>query len=461
MAYVVNFWTFSKKRNSTEQPVDNYKLFSLQCELMDSSGILNPTLKINSASIPNNVNIKFVNYAEIVDFGRYYYITNVRYDRGLWFLEMQVDVLASNKDFIASLTTYVLRSAINYDRTIMDNTYPIKTGAYFNATTQNSNPFATTFSSGYFVVGIINGDSSSYGAVSYYVFTSSEFRSFASYIIGHVNMFSATEISDQLLKLLFNPFQYIVSCTWLPITPPMGSVISSIPLGWWNVTASCHRLGSNVRASGTVTITIPVHPQATDRAYLKSEPYSQYYLDFPPFGAVSIPANFLVNASYVDFAWSCDCITGEGKLQMGANSAQPFNIMHGQIGVPIQLAQMTPDITSAVQQLVPTTGNATADSFLTTLANIGSALIQSNLPMQTTGSTGGFMAGYYPIRLTGIFYEVANEELYEFGAPCCKTLTLGDLSGFIQCAHGEFTGICTLTEREEVNSFLTSGFFME
>lgn len=462
MGYWINFWTFSKKKNSTEQPNNYYKKCNLNADLMNGSGILNPSFQINEdAWIGLNIDVTTLNYAEVPELERYYYITNWKYNRGLWICEMMVDVLASFKSSIGATTTYILRSASNYDRYLPDNLYPAKTGASFNATTQNSNPFATTFSSGYFVVGIINGDSSSYGAVSYYVFTSSQFRSFCNTLLGNFNVFSATEISDELGKMLFNPFQYIVSCTWLPVTPPTGSAISSVKIGWWSISASCSRLGSSVRTSGTVTISVPKHPDSTYRKYLLGEPYSQYYLDFPPFGSVSISANLLVSVSTLDFQWDCDCITGEGRLMIGANSAQPFNILHGQVGVPIQIAQMSPNIQGAIQQLIPTTGHEVVDSIISTLGNIGSALIASNFPMQTTGGNGGFMGGYYPIRLTGIFYNVANEEKTEFGAPCCQTLTISTLSGYVLCAHGDFIGNCTATETDEINNYLTSGFFYE
>ena len=462
MGYWINFWTFSKKKNSTEQPNNYYIKCNINADLMNGSGILNPSFQINEDAWTGlNIDITTLNYAEVPELERYYYITNWKYNRGLWICEMMVDVLASFKSSIGATTTYILRSASNYDRYLPDNLYPAKVGASFNATTQNLNPFATTFSSGYFVVGIINGDSSSYGAVSYYVFTSSQFRSFANTLLGSFSRFTANEISDQLGKMLFNPFQYIVSCTWLPIAPPMGSGISTIPLGWWSINGNANRLGSTVRASGTVTITIPKHPDSATRKYLLSEPYSQYYLDFPPFGNVTISADLIVSASYLDFYWTCDCITGEGKLSIGVNSTQPFTIMHGQIGVPIQLAQMSPDIMSAIQQILPSTGNDIADSIINTLGNIGSAMIAKNFPMQSTGGTGGFMGGYYPIRLTGIFHSIAQEELSEFGAPCCQTLTISTLSGYVLCAHGDFIGNCTTTETDEINNYLTSGFFYE
>lgn len=463
MSYTVNLWTFSKKRNSTEQPNDLYIKESISAEFMDTSGILNPTLKINAKSFDPLTNVSALNYAEIAEFSRYYYISNWRYDRGLWYCELMVDVLASFKSAIGSHTTYVLRSASNYDASLPDSLYPMKANPTLSMTAYDYNPFKVLYNNGYFVIGLINGDTGSYGAVSYYVFTSAQFRQFSNTILGSFNIFSATEISDQLGKLLFNPFQYIVSCTWIPVEPNTdATVLNTVKLGWWDVSASCKRLQTNVRASGVESITIPKHPSLTaSRQYLKCEPYTQYYLDFPPFGSLSLPANVLYNNASLSLVWDVDCITGAGRCCVTAGNGETIDVIHGQIGVPIQIAQMSPDISNAVQQIIPKTGINWADSLISMVGNIGSAMLANEFPMQTVGTTGGFMAGYYAITLTGIFYDVAPQEITEFGAPCCKTLTLSTLSGYVQCAHGDFAGNCTVTETEEINNYLTSGFFYE
>ena len=463
MSYALQFFNFSKRRNSTKRPTENDLITSFNAEFMDESGILSPTFKVSPGRFANtNVKPHALNYARVPEFNRYYYITNWKYDRGLWYCEMLADVLASYKTAIGATNTYILRSASNVDRYIVDNMYPVKVGATFNATTNANNPFATAFSSGWFVIGVINGDAGGMGAVSYYVFTNSQFRTFCNTMMGNISIFEAQEISTELMKALLNPFQYVVSCTWMPVQPPLGATLSGINIGWWTIPCSCARLSGYVRTSGSVTITIPRNPEINPRAYLQSEPYTQYYLDFPPFGNISIPANYLVNTSYIDFQWDCDCITGSGKLSIGAgNGAQPFNILHGQIGVPVQMAQMIPNIVGQIQQSLPATGNAKLDSIIESLGNLGGAYLQSQLPMQSVGSNGGFMEGYYPIRLTGIFFGVAPENLAEFGAPCCRTLTINTLSGYVQCAHGDFSGNCTVTEIEEINSYMTSGFFYE
>lgn len=461
MAYEVRFYRFNKRKNSTKEPPSTPAPLSFNCQLMDGSGMLTPTFRLDfKASYPGDAPQAY-NYAYVSEWNRYYFVSDWEYALGMWNVKLNVDVLASWKAAIGGITTYILRSASNYDRYLPDNTYPVRSGATYATEQNNNNPFAMEFSSGYFVAGLINGDGSGYGPVNYYVFTAAEFRSFSNYLLSNVSHYNVSDISGDLLKVLMNPFQYVVSCMWLPFTPPLGPPVTSVGLGWWSIPVSATKLSGSVRAGGTITCQIPRNPEGAAKPFMYGEPYTEYYLDFPPFGSFSISADQLINATYLDMAWNCDCITGMGRLQIGANAAQPFNIVHAQIGVPVQLAQMGPRLATELQQALGSTGWEFADRLIETAADIGNALLATKMPMQTTGSTGGFSAGYYPIKLTGIFHGVAPESLAEFGAPCCKTLQIGSLSGYVQCAHGEFEGGATDSEIDAINNYMTSGFFYE
>ena len=490
MSYTVTFWSFAKKDNSTKQPTGAGT--SYVCDFADGSGILAPTIKLHTGFTDPSA----FTYAQISEFSRYYFVSNWRYDRGLWWADLVEDVLATYKSSIGALSMYVLRAASEMDGRIVDTKYPIKAGVALSQEQNNSNPFATAFSSGYFIVGIINNDSSAIGVTSYYVFTTAQFRSFAAFLLGNSSYLnSPPEISDSLLKCLVNPTQYITSCMWVPFTPPMGASVTSIPIGWWTLSGmSCSRLSGNTRASGSVTIGVPKHPDALTRGYyLLQEPYSTYYLDFPPFGSFSLPANALVDETLVDLYWNVDSITGEGRLDITAGPTGhrgTISVVHAQVGVPVSLAQNAPDLSSAIQQTVEAAASAptyqpsggrtavgrwindlyasisgavseAASGASETIGAIGNAMINSKLPLQVLGGNGGFMSGYYPIRLIGTFATLADDNTAEWGKPLCRTKTLNTLSGFIQCADTDFEISCTERERTAIAGFLTGGFFYE
>ena len=172
MSYSVEFWSFAKKDNSTKVPTTSGTSYT--CEVADTSGILSPTIKLHT----NFTDPSTYTYARISEFARYYFVSNWRYDRGLWWADLVEDVLATYKSAIGNLSMYVVRSSYSMDGRIVDNKYPIKTGTA-KIVQQKTNPFAVDVGSGYFIVGIINNDSSAIGVVSYYCFTSTEFRAFA------------------------------------------------------------------------------------------------------------------------------------------------------------------------------------------------------------------------------------------------------------------------------------------
>lgn len=498
MSYTVNFYRFAKKTNSTKQPTalpDE----TFTCDFMPGSSILAPTLRLNTSFLdPSNLT-----YADITALGRKYFVSNWRYDRGLWWCSLEEDILGTYKSSIGNFSMYVVRASSEMDGRIIDTKYPVKVGASFATEENLSNPFASKIEDGYFVVGIINGDAAAVGVTSYYVFTNAEFRAFSSFLMGNSSYLnSPSEISDELLKCLVNPTQYISSCIWLPFAPPMeATAISSINIGWWTVTASCHRLSNQMpRYATSLTINVPKHPDSATRGYyLLQEPYSSYFLDFPPFGDVSISANDLVDTTAIAFIITVDCITGKGRLDIEAGpvgNRGTINVVYAQVGVPVALAQNAPDLASVQQfamqpannnnenffHISKTSGNTRLGKWLneqideinsdidfigeqlknsTTIANIGNALVASRMPMQVVGGNGGFLAGAYSIRLIATFATITNDNSAEWGRPLCQVKTLSTLSGFIQCADADFELSCTAPERAAIGAFLTSGFYME
>lgn len=489
MSYNVTFYTFSKRDNSTKLPTGLISV-GMTCDLMDSSGILAPTLIIN------HTDPTAFNYCYITEFHRYYFINNWRYSLGFWTCEMQVDVLASWKAQIIQQELYVLRSASNFNGRIADTTYPLiaqKTFASGGLVEGAFNPFSASYQSGYFVVGIINTDSGAIGAVSYYVFTPAQFKTLVDKLMGDVSFYNVSDISDDLTKILANPFQYISSCLWFPFQPPTGASITSLPIGWWTFNISCSRLSGYSQWSATgPTLSIPKHPDALTRGYyLLAEPYTEYYLWFPPWGNFSIPADKVIDSDYLTFSSRVDCITGMGELRVYPyNSNVALSVIKSQIGVPIELAQLAPQLTNIPEQVVSTAQNLPAfeessiknigvhikeaasaienffntevGSTVSTIAgNIGTMILSKYCPSQSVGSTGSIMEGYVDPLLYAYFSYQTDMDSAEKGRPLCQKVRLSTLTGFVLCGEADINIACTKTELEAIKLYLTSGLFIE
>ena len=97
----INFYTFSKKENSTKRPTGAGTVLS--CNIKSRSSIVNPFIELKT-------NPTAFNYCYIPSFNRYYYISDITFDSGLWLVTCRIDVLATYKTEIGNTSMYILRS---------------------------------------------------------------------------------------------------------------------------------------------------------------------------------------------------------------------------------------------------------------------------------------------------------------------------------------------------------------
>lgn len=114
----VNFYTFTKRINSTAQPSGGT---SYSCILKEPTSVAAPEIALiwNGSSNPTAYN-----YAYIADFRRYYWVNNWTYKDRQWVARLAVDPLASFKSEIGASAKYVLRAASDYDPEAIDTLYP-------------------------------------------------------------------------------------------------------------------------------------------------------------------------------------------------------------------------------------------------------------------------------------------------------------------------------------------------
>ena len=94
------------------------KYSNIDIQILEPSSIINPTLKVSSGLIGNNVN-----YVYIPDLRRYYYIDNYIMENGFVRLECKVDVLMSFKNEILSEKVIAARSSNRYNLYLPDDKF--------------------------------------------------------------------------------------------------------------------------------------------------------------------------------------------------------------------------------------------------------------------------------------------------------------------------------------------------
>lgn len=477
---------FAKKENSTKRPPTGSLTLGLQGILKEPCSIMTPVVQIER--LPSDAMPFDYTYALWVESGRFYFIEDWVWVNGLWEVHMKEDVLATFKTEIGNSTEYVLRtdSTTDFNGEITDTTYPATTDVE-TETVVCPNVFTSDLTVGCYIVGIISGgDTQAVGAISYFLMTSSQFGALKEKlfsddnleIMGIIDAGGQTivqDLSQEVLKTLYNPYQYIVSCMWFPFPENLilnKTSVSAIKIGWWEYNLSGYRLYAQTVEVAEQAIQFTLHPQANTRgSYLNYAPYSKRSL-VGRFGIVALDSFNYLPGDTIDVAYTIDLVTGQCRTSIGRMRNNAYDLMterHFLLGVPIQIAQVGTDylgtVTTAVSAVAETASKATKldvggaiSSGVTGIYNT----IQSAMPqVETSGSNGSFLSAGYQTHVVTQFFKIVDEDIAHRGRPLCELRQLNTLTGFILCAEGEIDISCYDNERKEIVQYLTNGFFWE
>lgn len=467
--FQIELFSLSKEENSTKRPtLGSGESFTMQ--LKDSCSIIRPVIKFD---IGLTVNPSNYNFAYISEFGRYYFISDWTFSEALWYATLSIDVLATWKSNIGSSNLYVLRSASSSNENIVDRMYTTK-GDITISRQDFPNIWETEINNGFYVLGIINSEIGGVGSVTYYSLNRVQMKTLNSFLMGDFNWLDIdiADMVEGIQKILFNPYQYIVSCYWFPFAQ-LEDNITIIKYGWWE-TSSSGALMTQFVYSNNFTINIPKHPQIASRGnFLQSEPYSDYYLTFYPFGIVKLDSMDLYGKTYINIRVNVDLITGVGRLVVSANSVV-INSVLAQVAIPIQLSQVTTDYIGMAQSAISGAGNIAVGTsvggavggIVSGVSAIGDIAESLAPKVQTSGSGGGFSSLLQSftndqISLYGRFLPLVDEDNTHRGRPLCELRTINTLSGYTLIADGDIEINGTQEENRQLKGYLENGFYYE
>lgn len=461
------FFQTAKKQNSTLVPSNGT---AINVRLKDGTDLISPVFLLNAETVPNWSSVYFE--------GRYYFVNSIESVRNdLWAISCSVDVLATYKTQIGAQNLYIVRSSNRFDGDIVDENYPIKTGVTVEETETQTPYDAFNFTGGTYVVGIISAQNSGVGAVSYYAFTQTTFRAFMNKLMGDISDYgvSSSEISEDLQKMLFNPFQYIASCVWFPFNiSKFSGTDSNIIYGWWELSATVYgkKLDSVAPITVSRTLLTLAHPQQQDRgAYLSAPPYTRKFLRFMPFGIVELEPQIYYGAASIGLWLSVDVVTGAGILQVfkeTGEDATDTQILQAQVGVQVQLSQMNLDFSAQLQSMQSSFGFVTSVAKLNPfgiinagIAAVGSAE-QARVPvLQSNGMNGGCAALQGTVSCIHHFQLITDADNEHRGRPYCMKAVVGNVGGFMVISDADFDIACTDAERTLIRDYMESGFYYE
>lgn len=487
------FSGFEKKENSTKRPAGAVDM-SLTGVLKEPCSMMNPVIKIER--LANDANPCIYSYAIIPSFQRFYFVEDWVWADGLWEVHLKEDVLGTWKNAIGTQTEYVLRtdSTTDFNGEISDMTYPATTD--FTVESQYAaTVFPNALALGCYIVGIISGtDTDAIGAITYYAMSTAEFGDLKKMLFSEDNLdimgiidTSTTpptplvaDLAPEVLKTIYNPYQYIVSCMWMPFEKtaiPTRTPLNAIKIGWWGYPLSGDRLYAQT-IEFQETLPIHVHPQSSARGqYLNYAPYTRRTL-IGRFGTVALDSSYFNIPDQVGVSYMVDLITGQcrttiarlyyvpGDQDWYGDSIAERTFM---LGVPIQLAQVGVDYlgtaTTALGGVSGIVNNVARGDITGTIASVASGIyntLQSAMPqVETSGANGSFISPETRTELLEHFAKIVDEDIHHRGRPLCELRQLNTLSGFILCAEGDIDINCYDNERMAIKKYLTDGFFWE
>ena len=478
MAFNVNFYQFYKEDNSTSRPSGTSSTYP--CTIKHGSGLVNPTiiLNIGLTSAPT------WNYCYIPDFRRYYYVSEWYYDKAFWTATLTCDVLATYKAEIGDSYLYALRSSSPslYDKRIPDTMYPTKVNCTYDRSTV-SNPWQDS-NAGCFVVGIV-GKSPNFGSINYYVMNRTAMSGLIQGLLDDTidpsNGFDLADASEGLQLALVDPLQYIKSAVFIPLDYADVSGVPS-PIGAISVFNYLVNTGGSYKiiinqpfTTITKTFTTKKHPQTLDRGnWVNQSPYTNCTLTFPPFGTIELDTTVLCDVDSFTVEIRIDNTTGLGILEVKAHNII-LNRLESQIGVPVQLSQVTRDymgamnnIMGAAQGVAGAVGSALTGNYagavgsgIGAVAGIGNALASLVPRSQSIGSGGSFAQLYETPQVNYQFFEVVDDDLAKNGRPTCKIVQPKIYGGYYLIQDGDVAIDGTKEESAQVRSYLETGFFWE
>jgi len=487
---IVYWSTFSKRINSTKQPTGSGT--TVDVKLKTPTDVLAPVFI--SATIPDTANY-------IQAFGRYYFAKCRYVTNDIKEFTCQFDVLATYKSDIQASTFFVSYSANSADTWLPDTRVPIKSDTIQGISTAVA-PFIT-LNNGFYVL-TVNGKS---GCVAYVCLLGQ-----LQQLIDAIDNWRTTTISDILSgqsagvqydwstvetglesigtmltqsdvvgNAYANAPNCIRSCIYVPLDRDVFSTGSAehVYLGEFDTGVLAFRCITHPVASTMQSISIPWHFSDWRRATCESV---SVYLPFV--GCIQLPANELTGVDALTVRSTVSAVDGSISYGIFADST-----LVGSYGASL-----------AVNYPIGINQQASAGQILQSIiqgaekvASVGVQSTLSPLSMASTAATGviaGISAGYdvvnvskqtYPsvigsfgggtgiglgnyIRVSTICHNpvIAPADMAAtMGRPAMKPLSLANLTGYCQCANASIDIPGTDTEKNAINSFLNSGFFIE
>ena len=454
----VHFYSnFTKRPNSSKIPTGS--AVEIELNLKEDTSIEKPSFVLSG----QNFNY---NYAYVPIWNRYYFVNNITsICDGLYQLDLTEDYLASWKSQIQATVAHIVYSTTGYDKDIIDP----RISQYITKQWQANSQQGGGFGGGCFVLNTLSKDSGgNAGFQNSYLLNASDMQTLA-------NFFLDLNAGSWIAQAVYNPMDCIVSCKWFPLDYDTiknsccssgAAYIGSLPIG--------QNLPIITTPIYTNSVTFNLTPRYNDFRRLSA---SNYQMFVPYAGVFPIAQDEIISSGgALQASYYIDLITGSMLIAEIANNTL-YNMFEVGFGVDCPLASVQGgNIGNFVESLVGAAtgigaslaGGNIAGAVGSAAAGIAGAtkeaITQRYRSRGTQGSRAYLYQGNY-FRLIEDAWDTENPNSADYiakqGRPVFQTHTISNHSGYVQCegASVEMAGL--ESEKERVNSYLNSGFYLE
>lgn len=493
--------TFTKEINSTKA-IDvssgtTSGFTNIEVQLKEDTSMLSPVIIID-----NDTWNPAWNYCYIYIWNRFYFLHDAVFQTGeMVEVQLGIDVLATWRSYILGATAYVARSASNYSNLIPDSTWSHDSDIYYS-TQEISIPSLS--GDGMFLLYITTDDQSSnpdsVPAYAVYECTALELKNLCKYLFSSdfFNIAKGTmdTTTEALAQMVFNPFQYISKCMWVPFTPePRTSENqATISFGWWEGRSDLTGGLIDVHTwTSSFTFTLGTYNSWTDR----DPAWTRNLLYVPGFGQLEISCQYQGQELTCDIV--CDLTTGEASLFIWSNfdgNNELIQTATGKMGADIQLSALYEDVVQDLGSNLAGTavraasgavhsassglkkvwqgvkdwfsGNGTLKDITSNVQETAQSAVQgAQAAIQPTCSTIGANGTRSIIEenpkaiYTYTTYRRYADIHERLGGMCCQVRSLTGLSGYTEVVNPHIEAPCTSGETTMINAFLSGGFYIE
>lgn len=449
---VIKAWAnFSKRNNSTKQP--STAGTELNVRLKNDTSIQNPTFLLTGTFGTNYT------YVQMAQF--FYFVEDIiQVSATQMELVCSLDRMGTWKSYISSYSCMVDRAASSYDPLISD--YLITQNHETTITVANTN-FENFSASGSFLIRTVGVGGIKTYAVQESVISDLMQKLFGTATDSPLNLL-VQNFPTAISNAMFNPAEHILSLKWVPIAyskfVAIGSSVNSISIGWANYSYGVYDVTGMIITTDVAPFATPTVQYNDFRAYDNN--WTQYNLYMPGVGCIPIDANIMKSTLSFNYAFDIDTgILTHYLIESDLSGDKIIGTYECSGGVDIPVSQVT------------------ANNILTTAGNVAMSAITKNPTGMVNGAMGvlngvndtpsivGSQSSrsdwllWTSYRLTARTFTSKDIPTATNGRPLNKVVTLGSLTGYVQCSNASIELPSDKSDRDLVNTFLNTGFYME